>query len=79
MNLYAQHPELVAYLSENLRGGALHYILAKHEPALVSWLDSIADDGSLEISARYSANRSPLVSNWPQYAMDRQGKPPADS
>ena len=68
MNLYAQHPELVAYLTANLRGGALHYILKEHEPALLAWLDSIGEDGNLEISARYSANRSPLISNWPQYS-----------
>ena len=67
MNLYAQHPELVAYLTDNLRGGALHYILREHEPALVAWLDSIGEDGQLEISPRHSITRSPLLSDWPQY------------
>ena len=79
MNLYAQYPDLVAYLTDNLRGGALHYIMAKHEPALVAWLDSISEDGQLEISARYSATRSPIVSDWPQYVMARPETTPADS
>ena len=69
MSLYQQHPELVAYLTESLRAGALHYILKQHEPSLQSWLDSIADDGSLEIPGRHSITRGPLLSDWPQYAV----------
>jgi len=67
MSLYSQHPDLVAYLTDNLRGGAKHYILAEYEPALQRWLDAICDDGSLEISAEYSATYAPLLSDWPQY------------
>jgi hypothetical protein len=67
VSLYSQHPELVAYLAENLRGGAKHYILAEYEPALVAWIDAIDEHGHLEIPARCSATWSPLLSDWPQY------------
>jgi len=67
VNLYEQHPALAAYLADNLRGGARHYILVKYEPALTAWLDQIDGSGQLEIPPRHSVTRSPLLSHWPQY------------
>jgi hypothetical protein len=70
MKLYNQYADLVAYLRDNLTGPALARIDEESVTALIDWLDSIDDDGQLEIPARYSVTGSPIVSDWTQYAPD---------
>ena len=68
--LIYQYPEFARFIRENVSTASRDMLASEDlsDHAMTAWLNSIDEDGHIEISGRYSLSGNPVVGNFPELA-----------